>query len=120
VGWFIVTVVGFLTAIVAFLIVRSEQWLFDLKDGYCHDDWKRAKIFCCPHTSVSLDLILHLAPDEKPCDAWITWGDVFGPSAPAELRMFVQYIVFALIAVSCLSHSRVTSSNILAARSSSL
>ncbi|KAK0484376.1 chloride channel [Armillaria luteobubalina] len=32
-GWIIVTIVGLFTAIVAFLVVRSEQWLFDLKMG---------------------------------------------------------------------------------------
>ena len=31
IGWIIVTLVGLLTALVAFLIVRSEQLLFDLK-----------------------------------------------------------------------------------------
>jgi chloride channel 3/4/5 len=48
-GWFIVTIVGFLSAVVAFLVVRSEQWLFDLKEGYCTTSVWKAKRFCCPH-----------------------------------------------------------------------
>ncbi|KAG8971918.1 hypothetical protein FRB90_010363, partial [Tulasnella sp. 427] len=43
VGWVIVTVVGFLVAVIAFLVVRGEQLLFDLKEGYCHGAWWKAK-----------------------------------------------------------------------------
>lgn len=44
--WLIVTVIGFLTAIAAFLIIRSEQWLFDLKEGHCKTNWWLARRFC--------------------------------------------------------------------------
>ena len=43
-----VTIIGFLTAIIAFIIVRSEQWLFDIKEGYCTTSIWKAKRFCCP------------------------------------------------------------------------
>ena len=46
VDWVTVTIVGFLTALIAFFIVRSEQWLFDLKEGRCLDAWWYAKRFC--------------------------------------------------------------------------
>lgn len=42
------SIVGFLTAIIAFGIVRLEQWLFDIKEGRCLDGWHKAKRFCCP------------------------------------------------------------------------
>jgi hypothetical protein len=38
-GWVIVTIVGSLTAVAAFLIVWIEQWLFDVKYGYCVTGW---------------------------------------------------------------------------------
>lgn len=44
--WITVTAIGFLTAIAAFLIIRSEQWLFDLKEGHCRSGWWLAKRFC--------------------------------------------------------------------------
>ena len=47
-GWFIVTVTGIVTALIAGCIVKSEAVLFDLKDGYCVRDWRLAKRFCCP------------------------------------------------------------------------
>jgi chloride channel 3/4/5 len=50
-GWFVVSIVGFLTAILAFGIVRLEQWFFDIKEGMCMDGWYKAKRFCCPYHS---------------------------------------------------------------------
>lgn len=47
-GWLIVTITGILTAFIAGGIVMSEAVLFDLKDGYCHRNWRLAKRFCCP------------------------------------------------------------------------
>ena len=83
VDWITVTIVGFLTAIVAFLIVRSEQWLFDLKEGYCPDGFWRARRFC-----------VH----------WKTWGDLFGNdldrNGVASMAWFAEYAIYAAIAVS--------------------
>lgn len=47
-GWIIVTLTGAITALIAGAIVESEAVLFDLKDGYCTTDWRKAKRFCCP------------------------------------------------------------------------
>ncbi|KAG6891477.1 hypothetical protein C0992_006208 [Termitomyces sp. T32_za158] len=57
-GWFVVTIVGFFSAIVAFLVVRSEQWLFDVKEGYCYGAWWKAKRFCCPALNGLIAFIL--------------------------------------------------------------
>ncbi|TFY72949.1 hypothetical protein EVG20_g64 [Dentipellis fragilis] len=78
IGWLIVTIVGFLTAVVAFLIVRSEQWLFDLKDGYCGSGWWKAKRFCCPLPKADDDLSLlgsypfgrAASESEQGCGTW--------------------------------------------------
>src|SRR5262249_50405607 len=74
IGWWIVTFVGFLAAVVAFLVVRSEQWLFDSKEGYCLEGWWKAKRFCCPALSDSLPLQHN--PEE--CASWRTWAQIFG------------------------------------------
>jgi chloride channel 3/4/5 len=108
-GWFIVTIVGFLTAVLAFLIVRSEQWLFDSKEGYCKDNWRKAKRFCCPVEVGNLTpfpWFIDPSSEEKPCEAWITWGEVFnfsGHDSGSWMGLkteFIQYIVYAVIAVS--------------------
>ena len=111
VGWVIVTIVGFLTAVVAFCIVRSEQWLFDLKEGYCGDAWYRSKRFCCPPVDETSqytpyhNFLSYTLADEESCSAWKTWNSVFGPMVDGsewvafESNM-VEYIAWTIIAVS--------------------
>jgi chloride channel 3/4/5 len=94
-GWIIVTVVGFLTAIVAFLVVRAEQWLFDVKQGYCTTTWRHAQEFCCPQLE-------DYAPLENPCSAWRTWSDVYASWIHSELEIdkaIAQYVAYTTIAV---------------------
>jgi len=105
IGWFIVTIVGFLTAIVAFLVVRSEQWLFDSKEGYCHEAWWKPKRFCCPQLDEG-ELILansmRIHAMEEVCPAWRTWAEAFGAVGKNGNAAggFVQYIAYAVVAVS--------------------
>ncbi|KAG2342945.1 hypothetical protein BDR05DRAFT_1025309 [Suillus weaverae] len=94
-GWIIVTVVGFLTAVVAFLVVRAEQWLFDAKQGYCKTAWWHARHFCCPLPDEYGSLDDH-------CSAWRTWSDVFASWTGSESggeESAVQYLVYTIIAV---------------------
>jgi chloride channel 3/4/5 len=96
IGWIIVTVVGSLTAIVAFLVVRGEQWLFDVKEGYCTTAWWHAQQFCCPQLE-------EYAPSENSlCPAWRTWSDVFVSWVHSESgndQVVVQYVMYTIIAV---------------------
>ncbi|KAG1752982.1 chloride channel [Suillus lakei] len=84
-GWIIVTIVGFLTAIVAFLVVRAEQWLFDVKQGYCKTVWWHARDFCCPLPDEYGSLDGH-------CSAWRTCESGGEEGA-------VQYLMYTVIAV---------------------
>ncbi|KZT71831.1 hypothetical protein DAEQUDRAFT_749819 [Daedalea quercina L-15889] len=132
-GWIIVTIVGFLTAIVAFSVVRGEQWLFDVKEGYCRDDWTKAKRFCCrveDDTLFSTPAPLFLTLNaEDGCDAWRSWTEVFGSliengewmGLKAEM---IQYVVYAVVAltwavVSAVLTIRLTSSNSFVTRKDS-
>jgi len=118
IGWLVVSIVGFLTAIIAFMIVRSEQLLFDLKTGYCTDGWLRSKRFCCPVVEESASRIPHFlsmrVAEDDFCPSWALWGDVFGPAAGStdwireQAVEWVAYTVLAvcmrtLFAVSCIS-----------------
>lgn len=103
VGWIIVTLVGFLSAVMAFVIVRSEQWLFDIKNGYCATGWWKAERFCCP----GFDDVLPTTPSfvsrsqSESCEHWSTWADVFAGEGASELREdLLGYLVYAGIAVS--------------------
>ncbi|KAH9942350.1 chloride channel [Epithele typhae] len=105
IGWITVTVIGFLTAIVAFFIVRAEQWLFDVKEGYCTTSIWRAKRFCCPtqaDESVFVPSFVTVAVEED-CPAWRTWDQHFQPLADssswleAEAIDYVMYIAIAIL-----------------------
>ena len=106
IGWITVTFVGFFTAITAFMIVRSEQWLFDIKEGHCTTGIWKAKRFCCP---VVDEDVLSTAPPaflsmalEEACPAWQTWGEYFTPVANRSDWLEVEsieYVVYIIIAV---------------------
>ncbi|KAI0786632.1 chloride channel [Abortiporus biennis] len=107
-GWLIVTIVGVLTALVAFSVVRSEQWLFDLKEGYCSTAWYQSRRFCCHVIDESIPIIpgpvspFSLTSTEKACAAWKTWGEVLAPIADANTwieREFTAYIAYAVLAI---------------------
>ncbi|KAI0829819.1 chloride channel [Trametes gibbosa] len=124
-GWVVVTIIGFLTAIVAFMIVRGEQWLFDIKEGYCTTGAWKAKRFCCP---VKDDTVF--APRtpafvtlsvEDACPAWRTWGDFFAPvpssGGDGVEQQAVEYAVYAAIATLLAVISAVLTINLTASTS---
>ncbi len=92
IGWIIVTIVGFLSAVVAFLVIRSEQFLFDLKEGYCTTSFWKAKRFCCPYLAPSELVNPHI---RQPCAAWKPWHQVGD-----NVNNPVEYISYTIIAVS--------------------
>jgi len=97
-GWIIVTIVGFLTAITAFLIVRSEQWLFDIKYGYCISGWWKARRFCCPVLSDARTFALGASTET--CSTWLSWGEAFtGPRASQISQTLVERASYLLLAV---------------------
>ena len=120
IGWVIVTIVGLLTAVVAFLIVRSEQWLFDIKEGYCSEGWWRAMRFCCPTSVDSQSLRVTTMPTEiEVCDAWTTWADVFGPKADRHgiESWIIEYVSYMAIALSLALASSLLTINLAASNS---
>lgn len=136
-GWIIVTIVGFLTAIAAFLIVRSEQLLFDFKEGYCSAGWWKAHRFCCNALPDDIQIsgpgvsaFRASRVDEDQCDAWRTWSEVFGPVAEKPGQWMglhtglTEYVAYACIALtlawlSCLLTINLTASNTFTTRKDS-
>ncbi|KAI0744080.1 chloride channel [Daedaleopsis nitida] len=113
IGWITVTIIGFLTAIVAFMIVRSEQWLFDIKEGHCTMGIWKAKRFCCP---VKEEDILSVRPlpfltmaVEEDCPAWQTWGEYFTPVASRSDWLEVEAIEYAVYTAFALALAIVSS-----------
>ncbi|KAG8801116.1 hypothetical protein FRC17_006720, partial [Serendipita sp. 399] len=148
-GWFIVTIVGLLAALVAFAIVRTEQWLFDLKEGRCKDGFFKAKRFCCPMSVdnlTSVGFIDSLNPfatlptpngiysagrvgfaAEEECEAWQTWAELFDPSDwkrlsfAAWMTEYIAYIIvaLALALTSCILTLKLTASTLFIGRKDS-
>ncbi|KAF8633290.1 hypothetical protein AX17_004465 [Amanita inopinata Kibby_2008] len=123
-GWVIVTIVGFLTSVIAFLVVRSEQWLFDSKEGYCQPAWWKAKRFCCPELGDAAVAHVSSFINATNCPAWRSWADVFTHAQGSAMADLVQYIVYAIIALllallSCLLTIYLTNSSTFVTRKES-
>jgi len=97
-GWIIVTIVGFLTALAAFLIIRTEQVLFDLKEGYCGDNWLLAQRFCCPSSDDAI--FTSRPPSDTSCPAWRSWPEVFHSAPEASSSLTIEFASYIIIAVS--------------------
>ncbi|KAF7964616.1 hypothetical protein HWV62_4894 [Athelia sp. TMB] len=128
IGWVIVTLVGFLTAVVAFLVVRAEQWFFDSKEGYCRTDWTKAKRFCCPPATIPRRTRpFSVTLDVETCPSWRTWGEVFGQSDggideyKSQVMQYIAYTIVALLLalVSCLLTINLTASTSFVTRKES-
>lgn len=110
-GWIIVTMVGFVSALVAYLVITSEMLLFDLKSGYCTNSYWQPRRFCCQTVANRSALFIGRAMIEKghggeeECAAWRSWSQVYYnlPSSSAtshEPSHWIDYGVFIVIAVS--------------------
>ncbi|KDQ57485.1 hypothetical protein JAAARDRAFT_130295 [Jaapia argillacea MUCL 33604] len=142
-GWVLVTVVGFLTAIVAYGVVKSEKLLFDWKEGYCGGGmWWKDKSACCPQSDEEVNggfggmlpwgkgrevVAFGLTSGgEGVCVAWRTWSDVFGEGKSVfglepEMIEYASYTCVALLLalVSSLLTIYLTASNSFVTRKDS-
>ncbi|KZT42536.1 clc channel [Sistotremastrum suecicum HHB10207 ss-3] len=95
-GWFIVSIIGFLTASISFMIVRSEMWLFDLKEGFCEERWWKSKAFCCSIPQGDFDLLVSARGET--CPQWRTWAHTFTASTGEE-SWVIEYASYTIVAL---------------------
>ncbi|KAJ4292212.1 hypothetical protein N0V88_005843 [Collariella sp. IMI 366227] len=89
-GWILSALVGFIVAVLAYVVNVSEATVFDFKDGYCLRGWLINEKKCCPH---------------GPCTDWRDWGEVLqGWPFGERWTEYVVYImaVITLSVISCL------------------
>ncbi|KAK3504921.1 chloride channel [Neurospora crassa] len=89
-GWILSALVGFIIAVLAYIVDVTESTFFDFKDGYCARGWLISEKRCCPH---------------GPCTDWRDWGEVMhGWPFGERWTEFVIYLglVITLASVSCL------------------
>jgi chloride channel 3/4/5 len=102
-GWFVVSIVGFLTAVAAFMIVRSERWLFDLKEGHCKTGFFKSFSVCCPDLEYD-EGAFAATLGRITCPEWETWDQLILPdvtNGDALIESWVvEYMTYTAAAVS--------------------
>lgn len=121
---------GFLTACIAYLIITAEAVLFDLKEGYCVTNYRKAKRFCCPLVTPTTTSFFAspkarggMSPNsfiqtwkvtaelDNDCENWRTWGEAWNHLVRngdwATDIWQIDYIAFVFIAVSLLPLSQI-------------
>ncbi|GAA5950393.1 hypothetical protein JCM3765_004530 [Sporobolomyces pararoseus] len=73
-GWVLVTLIGFVTACIAYAVIGAEMVLFDLKEGYCQTSWKLAKRFCCPKNEDNLFSLTNNTSTTSKSEVAVTLG----------------------------------------------
>ncbi|KAK4456605.1 putative chloride channel protein [Cladorrhinum samala] len=89
-GWILSALVGFIVAVLAYVVNVAEATVFDFKDGYCTRQWYYSEKTCCPH---------------GPCTDWRDWGEVLrGFPFGEQSTEYAVYIFAAIVlaSVSCL------------------
>ncbi|KAI8349423.1 chloride channel [Blakeslea trispora] len=85
-AWILVILIGAAVATIAWLIDVVQEWLSDLKQGYCTTNWRLNSNFCCWENKAM-------------CDAWKTWPEVFGVKGESATyyTAMLMYTCFGLL-----------------------
>ncbi|EEQ31601.1 hypothetical protein McanMca71_006097 [Microsporum canis] len=81
-GWVLVAIIGLLTACVAYFVDVTEIVIYDLKEGFCSNNWFMSKKHCCP---------------SEHCTAWRSWSEILESSTID--RMWIDFGAFVFWAV---------------------
>ncbi|KAI8928769.1 chloride channel [Entophlyctis helioformis] len=84
--WILILIIGGITGLLAGFIDVSEQWLSDMRMGYCSAGFYLNRQFCC-----------WLARDQ--CEDWVTWSSfsgVFWPWGFEYLTYIATAVAFAV------------------------
>ncbi|KAI7892094.1 chloride channel [Mucor mucedo] len=91
-AWILVILIGTVVAAISWFIDVVQEWMSDLKQGYCTTNWRLNSKFCCWES------------EEGVCDAWRTWPQAFdvqgeGKTYHTAMIMYtVLGLTFSLIA----------------------
>ncbi|KAI8979517.1 chloride channel [Mycotypha africana] len=119
-AWILVTIIGAVVAAIAWFIDVVQEWMSDLKQGYCTTNWRLNSNFCCWGT------------EEGACESWRTWPEVFGVESEAvsyytSMGMYTLFgLLFSLIAALMVKYTgekmrvRTTSSSMAFSKSPSM
>ncbi|KAF3480478.1 chloride channel protein 3 [Arthroderma uncinatum] len=89
-GWVLVAIIGILTACTAYFVDVTEIVIYDLKEGFCSNNWFMSKKHCCP--------------SEGACMAWRSWSEILKSSTVDSMWIdFAAFVFWAVLlaAASC-------------------
>lgn len=83
-GWFLVAVIGCITAAIAYFVDISEDHVFGLKDGVCTTSWLANRRTCCS--------------GETSCEEWNSWSQLVASSRLDNTMVdFTFYVLWAVL-----------------------
>ncbi|CAM0141901.1 unnamed protein product [Umbelopsis sp. WA50703] len=87
-AWILVTITGLVTAILAWLIDLVQELFTDWKDGFCVENWRYNRKFCCWGKE-----------EYEPCPAWQSWPEILDVSSHEEnyYTAMGMYWLFGLV-----------------------
>lgn len=90
-GWVVVLLVGLSCGLFAGVVDIGADWMSDLKEGICEDQFWFNKETCCWADNTSFT--------DKGCSQWKTWNDIFKSTngAGSYVSNYFMYIVFAIL-----------------------
>ncbi|KAI8639054.1 chloride channel [Parasitella parasitica] len=98
-AWILAILIGTAVAAIAWFIDVVQEWMSDLKGGYCTTNWRLNSNFCCWENQ------------EETCHAWKTWPQVFGVEGKTAtyytaMAMYTFFgLAFSLIAALMVKHT---------------
>lgn len=90
-GWLVVLLVGLSCGLFAGVVDIGADWMSDLKEGICADQFWFDKESCCWADNSSVT--------EVGCSQWKTWAEIFNSTdaAASYVSNYFMYTVFALL-----------------------
>ncbi|KAG1469788.1 hypothetical protein G6F56_003053 [Rhizopus delemar] len=96
-AWILVGMIGTTVAMIAWCIDVVQEWMSDIKQGYCTTGWQKNQKFCCTDT-------------QDVCDAWKTWSSLLTQHETMYYTSMAIYtafgLFFSLIAASMVKYTR--------------
>ncbi|KAI8394188.1 chloride channel [Radiomyces spectabilis] len=80
-AWILVTIIGVTVSAFAWFIDVVQEWMSDLKEGYCTTHWRYNHNFCCWDKS-----------EYEACSDWKSWSEVFN----VETKSYGIYVSFLM------------------------
>ncbi|XP_065058528.1 H(+)/Cl(-) exchange transporter 4-like [Rhopilema esculentum] len=89
-GWLVVFIVGVLTGFAAGVIDIGADWMSDIKEGFCTDQFWFNKEACCWTVSSKFGI-------EAGCPQWKSWSSVLGLAQDSYILNYFFYVLFAFL-----------------------